>query len=60
MVNTVMKQFNPKDFIVTQDGKRGYVVRQLDVNTYLIHLASGLTVRTGDQLEIDVIMQEND
>ena len=56
-----MNTFQPKQYIVTKDGFRGYVVKRLDYchNMYEIRLASGLTVRGGEELEIDPLM-END
>jgi len=58
---TNMNTFQPKQFIVTKDGFRGYVVKRLDYchNMYEIRLASGLTVRGGEELELDPLM-END
>ncbi len=55
-----MKQFNPRDYIVTKDGFRGYVVKRLEYcpNMYEIRLISGLTVRGGEELEIDTLMME--
>jgi hypothetical protein len=49
------KTFNPSDFIVTKEGKHGYVVRKLvyEPNMYEIRLASGLTVRNGEDLILD-------
>lgn len=54
--------FNPKDYIVTKDGFRGYVVKRLDYcnNSYEVRLASGLTVRPGEELELDPLMQEEE
>ena len=53
-----MNTFNPKDYIVTLDGFRGYVVKRLDYchNMYEIRLASGLTVRGGEDLKLDELM----
>lgn len=54
-------QFNPKDYIVTKDGYRGYVVKRLDYcnNSYEIRLASGYTVRPGIELELDNLMYQD-
>ena len=56
-----MNTFNPQDYIVTKDGFRGYVVKRLDYchNMYEIRLAAGLTVRGGEELQLDELM-END
>jgi hypothetical protein len=56
-----MNTFNPKDYIVTKDGQRGYVVERLDycVNAYQIRLASGLTIRAGEDLELDPLMADD-
>ncbi len=50
------KQFKPQDFIVTKEGFRGYVLRELDYapNMYEIRLASGLTVRSAQDLTLDL------
>jgi len=55
-----MNTFNPKDYIVTVDGFRGYVVKRLDYchNMYEIRLASGLTVRGGEELKMDELMYQ--
>ena len=57
-----MNTFKPKDYIVTLDGFRGYVVKRLDYchNSYEIRLASGLTVRGGEELKLDELMYEDD
>lgn len=54
-------QFNPKDYIVTKDGHRGYIVKRLDYcfNSYEVQLASGLTVRPGDELKLDKLMYKD-
>ena len=56
------RTFNPADYIVTKDGFRGYVVKRLDYcpNMYEIRLASGLTVRGGEELELDMAMMYDD
>lgn len=56
----IMNTFNPKDYIVTVDGFRGYVVKRLDYchNSYEIRLASGLTVRGGEELQLDELMYQ--
>ena len=55
-----MKTFEPKDYIITKDGFRGYVVKRLDYcpNMYEVRLASGLTVRGGQELELDPLMND--
>jgi hypothetical protein len=52
--------FQPRDYIVTQDGFRGYVVKRLDYchNMYEIRLASGYTIRDGGELKIDTLMYQ--
>ena len=57
-----MNTFNPKDYIVTLDGFRGYVVKRLDYchNMYEIRLAGGLTVRGGEELQIDPLMYQEE
>lgn len=57
-----MNTFNPKDYIVTIDGFRGYVVKRLDYchNMYEIRLASGLTVRGGEELQLDGLMYQDE
>lgn len=56
----VVNVFKPKDYIVTVDGFRGYVVKRLDYcfNMYEIRLASGLTVRGGEELKLDELMYQ--
>lgn len=56
------RTFNPADYIVTKEGHRGYVVERLDycVNAYQIRLASGLTIRSGEDLELDMAMMYDD
>jgi ubiquinone biosynthesis protein Coq4 len=56
----IMNNFNPKDYIVTVDGFRGYVVKRLDYchNMYEIRLTSGLTVRGGEELKLDELMYQ--
>jgi hypothetical protein len=56
-----MNTFHPQQFIVTKDGFRGYVVKRLDYcnNMYEVRLAGGLTVRGGEELELDPLI-END
>jgi hypothetical protein len=53
--------FNSKDYIVTKDGFRGYVVKRLDYtpNMYEIKLASGYAVYSSQDLELDPLMQDN-
>lgn len=53
-----MNIFNPKDYITTLDGFRGYVVQRLDYchNMYEIRLAAGSTVRSGEELKFDELM----
>ena len=55
-----MKTFEPKDYIMTKDGFRGYVIKRLDYcpNMYEVRLASGLTVRGGQELELDPLMKD--
>ena len=55
-----MNTFNPKDYIVTTDGFRGYVVKRLDYcnNMYEVRLAAGLTVRGGEELQLDELMYQ--
>ena len=55
-----MNIFNPKDYIVTTDGFRGYVVKRLDYcnNMYEVRLAGGLTVRGGEELQLDELMYQ--
>ena len=55
-----MNTFNPKDYIVTTDGFRGYVVKRLDYcnNLYEVRLAGGLTVRGGEELQLDELMYQ--
>jgi hypothetical protein len=57
-----MNTFNPKDYIVTVDGFRGYVVKRLDYcnNMYEVRLAGGLTVRGGEELQIDPLMYQEE
>ena len=54
--------FNPKDYIVTKDGFRGYVVKRLDycANAYEVRLPGGLTVRSGEELELDELMYQEE
>lgn len=57
-----MNTFNSKDYIVTADGFRGYVVKRLDYcnNMYEVRLAGGLTVRNGEELKLDQLMYQLD
>ena len=57
-----MNTFNPKDYIVTKDGFRGYVVKRLDycANAYEVRLPGGLTVRDGEELQLDELMYQED
>lgn len=50
----------PRDYIVTKDGFRGYVVKRLDYcfDSYEIRLASGYAVYPGQDLEIDRLMYQ--
>jgi hypothetical protein len=56
------KTFQPKDFIVTTDGQRGYVMKRIDFvrNSYEVRLASGVEVKLGIELELDSLMMEDD
>ena len=56
-----MKTFQPKQFIVTKEGFRGYVVKKLEYcpNMYEVRLASGLTLRGGEDLKVDPLMEDN-
>ena len=57
-----MNTFNPADYIVTKDGYRGYVISRLSYceNMYEIRLASGYTVRSGEDLVHDMAMMYDD
>ncbi len=51
--------FQARDYIVTRDGHRGFVVRRLDRgDMYEIRTAGGYTVRHADDLKIDELMME--
>jgi hypothetical protein len=55
------KTFQPRDFIVTTDGQRGYVTKRIDFvrNSYEVRLASGVEVKLGIELEHDPLMMED-
>ena len=48
------------DYIVTRDGFRGYILRRLDYapSLFEVRLASGVTVRSGEDLQPDPLMQD--
>lgn len=51
--------FQARDYIVTRDGHRGYVVRRLDRgDMYEIRTAGGYTMRDADDLKLDELMME--
>jgi len=54
-------EFKPGNYIVTIDGFRGYIVKRLEYchNMYEVRLAGGLTVRGGEEMKIDHIMEMN-
>lgn len=56
-----MKTFKPGDYIVTSCGFRGYVIKQIDkTSLYEIRLASGVTVRSSQDIEHDKLMCQED
>jgi hypothetical protein len=52
--------FRAGDYIVTRDGFRGYIVKRLDYapSLFEVRLASGVTVRSGEDLKHDPLMQD--
>jgi hypothetical protein len=52
--------FRAGDYIVTRDGFRGYIVKRLDYapSLFEVRLASGATVRSGEDLNLDPLMQD--
>lgn len=51
--------FQARDYIVTRDGHRGFVVRRLDRgDMYEIRTAGGYTMRHADDLKLDELMME--
>lgn len=52
--------FQPKDYIVTRDGFRGIIIKQLDYapGMYEIKLASGYAVYNGTDLLLDPLMKD--
>jgi len=52
--------FRAGDYIITRDGFRGYIVRRLDYapSLFEVRLASGVMVRSGEDLRHDPLMQE--
>jgi hypothetical protein len=51
------KEFVPGEYIVTKDGHRGYIIEKLgDMNMYQIRLSSGYTIRSGQDIEHDSLM----
>ena len=52
--------FQAGDYIVTRDGFRGYILQRLDYapSLFEVRLASGVTVRSGEDLSFDPIMQD--
>jgi hypothetical protein len=48
------------DYIVTKDGFRGYILRRLDYapSLFEVRMASGVTVRSGEDLKPDPLMQD--
>lgn len=55
-----MKTFLPKDFIVTKDGQRGFVVYELPNSKgfYKVHLTEGYQIYSHKDLEKDSLMEE--
>jgi len=53
--------FQPKDFIVTKDGQRGFIVHELPNSKgfYKIHLTDGYQVYSEKDLELDPYMMED-
>lgn len=62
-VFSVMNTFNPRDYIVTKEGFRGYVVKKIEhgcSNMYEVRLAGGLTIRSGQDLQLDELANQED
>ena len=56
-----MKIFKPGDYIVTRCGFRGYVIKKIEkTSLYEIRLASGVTVRSSQDMEHDTLMSQED
>ena len=51
--------FQPRDYIITRDGYRGIVIRQMDRgDIYEIKTAGGYTMRDANDLKLDELMME--
>jgi hypothetical protein len=56
---TRKKEFVPGEYIVTKDGHRGYVIEKVaDNNMYQIRLTSGYTIRSGQDIKHDSLMDD--
>jgi hypothetical protein len=54
-------KFKPGTYIVTKEGHRGYIVELIKhTRLYQIRLASGCTVRSEQELEVDEISENID
>jgi hypothetical protein len=54
----VIEKFNPGDYIVTNEGLRGYIIHQVDEsNTYAVRMVSGYTIVNEDDLKKDHLME---
>ena len=60
-IRIMKNKFKPGSYIVTRDGFRGYIVKRLDYcnDMYEVRLPGGLTIRGGEEMEIDHIMEVN-
>lgn len=47
-------------FIVTNRGKRGYIVKALKGKMFEVRFASGLKTLSKDELEVDQLMENTD
>ena len=55
----VVSKFTPGDYIVTNQGLRGYVIHQIDeTETYAVRLASGYTTISEEDLQKDHLMED--
>lgn len=54
-------EFKPGQYIVTQEGLRGYVIEKLDycADSYEVRLAGGYAIRAGKELQIDEIAENS-
>lgn len=58
----IMRKFKPGDYVVTLDGKRGYIVdhHAQNSNYYSIRLTHGYIFKSDEELELDFSVNEKE